>query len=257
MIRSALKHWHQFSGSAKATATNLAISAVLGIYHASWILAVVSLLFTGDLAPEFGSGLTLAVFSTVFVGIGLAIGSSVPGMVGGINDNTLALGVLLVDAILTGMPAEATSSAILATTLAAFSTATFLTGLIFWLIGQFRLGYLVRFVPYPVIGGFLAGTGWLLAQGGMQMLTTVPLQEVSLVELFRQDVLMQWLAGITFAIVLQWLSTRTQNPLVFPGAVLGAIALFYLGLWITQTPVEIALEHGWLLGSFGDQHVQW
>ncbi len=40
------------------------------------------------------------------------------------------------------------------------SLATF--GISLWMLGFFRLGRLVRYVPYPVIGGFLAGTGWLL-----------------------------------------------------------------------------------------------
>ena len=35
------------------------------------------------------------------------------------------------------------------------------------LLGVFRLGNLVRFVPFPVVGGFLAGTGWLLVKGGL------------------------------------------------------------------------------------------
>ena len=29
------------------------------------------------------------------------------------------------------------------------------------------MGKLIRFVPYPVVGGFLAGTGWLLFKGGI------------------------------------------------------------------------------------------
>ena len=45
--------------------------------------------------------------------------------------------------------------------MAAISLTTLLTGLVFWLLGHFRLGGLVRFLPYPVVGGFLAGTGWL------------------------------------------------------------------------------------------------
>ena len=41
---------------------------------------------------------------------------------------------------------------------------TVLCGILFLVIGRFRLGGLIRFVPYPVVGGFLAGTGWLLGK---------------------------------------------------------------------------------------------
>ncbi len=32
---------------------------------------------------------------------------------------------------------------------------------------------LIRFVPYPVVGGFLAGTGWLLFKGGIYVASGV------------------------------------------------------------------------------------
>ncbi len=44
---------------------------------------------------------------------------------------------------------------------------TVLTGITFLAIGTFKRGNLIRFVPYPVVGGFLAGTGWLLLKGGV------------------------------------------------------------------------------------------
>jgi len=31
----------------------------------------------------------------------------------------------------------------------------------------------VRYIPYPVMGGFLAATGWLLFKGGLQVSTDV------------------------------------------------------------------------------------
>ena len=39
---------------------------------------------------------------------------------------------------------------------------TLLAGAVMFLIGALRWGQLLRFVPYPVVGGFLAATGWLL-----------------------------------------------------------------------------------------------
>ena len=37
------------------------------------------------------------------------------------------------------------------------------------LCGRLRLGFLVRFVPYPLIGGFLAATGYLIVLGAIGM----------------------------------------------------------------------------------------
>ena len=63
----------------------------------------------------------------------------------------------------------------LTTVLVAIAATTLLTGLFFLALGFFRLGGLVRFVPYPVVGGFLAGTGWLLAQGSFGVMAGFPL----------------------------------------------------------------------------------
>ena len=44
-----------------------------------------------------------------------------------------------------------------------------------WVIGSyhniFRLGALMRFIPFPVIGGFLAGSGLLILMGAVPVLT--------------------------------------------------------------------------------------
>ncbi|MBC7482682.1 MAG: hypothetical protein H7337_12460, partial [Rhizobacter sp.] len=42
-------------------------------------------------------------------------------------------------------------------------------------LGHFRMGRLVRFMPYPVVGGTLAGTGWLMTAGAIGMMTDQPL----------------------------------------------------------------------------------
>ena len=43
--------------------------------------------------------------------------------------------------------------------------AAFTAGVVFYGLGAFRLGGLMRFIPYPVIGGFLAGSGLLILVG--------------------------------------------------------------------------------------------
>ena len=46
---------------------------------------------------------------------------------------------------------------------------TIMAGVAFLALGIFKLGGLVRFLPYPVMGGFLAGTGWLLITGALSL----------------------------------------------------------------------------------------
>ena len=53
--------------------------------------------------------------------------------------------------------------------LIAMSLATALTGLLLCVLGFTHAGRAIRFVPYPVIGGFLGATGWLLITGAIQV----------------------------------------------------------------------------------------
>ena len=45
----------------------------------------------------------------------------------------------------------------------------------FLLLGRLHLGQWIRFVPYPVVGGFLAGTGWLIIRGSFRVMVDAPL----------------------------------------------------------------------------------
>ncbi len=82
---------------------------------------------------------------------------------------TLALEVASAPAGRTSVPTSSSPS------IAATLVVTVLCGVVFALLGRFRLGNLVRFVPYPVVGGFLAGTGWLLFKGGIFVASGVEL----------------------------------------------------------------------------------
>src|SRR6202020_1218757 len=57
------------------------------------------------------------------------------------------------------------------TVLAAIASSTLIVGLVLFLLGTYKLGNIVRFTPYPVIGGFLAGSGWLLLTGSFRIVS--------------------------------------------------------------------------------------
>ena len=105
-----------------------------------------------------------------------------------------------------------------ATFLAAIALTTLLMALILLVIGHFRLGGFVRYIPYPVVGGFLAGTGWLLAQGGLGVMLDIPLTIGNLPRLFAPDRLIAWLPGVVFGVALLLVLRRHQHFLITPGA---------------------------------------
>ena len=57
---------------------------------------------------------------------------------------------------------------------------------------------LIRFIPYPVVGGFLAGTGWLLVQGAFGVVAHLPLDFGNLSALCAAPALRQWVLDFLF-----------------------------------------------------------
>jgi SulP family sulfate permease len=216
------------------------------------VLAVsfAALIFSGDLNAFVADGIGLALVGAAICGLFVALLSSLPGTVSGNQDVPAAIMATAAAGIVGGMPADASSDEIFATIITAIILTTLLTGAFFWALGRFKLGALVRFLPYPVIGGFLAGTGWLLISGAMSMMTGGTLAFDQLAPLFSPEVLIRWLPGLVLAIVLFIVLKRTGNYLYWIGILLLAIVAFFLIARLAGVSVSELEASGWLLGPF-------
>src|SRR6185295_19331498 len=103
-------------------------------------------------------------FGAFVLGLVVALTSSLKVMIAMPQDSAAAILGLVGAGIATGMRLAAPES-LYATMLAAITLTSILCGIAFLVIGTFRWSAFVRYIPYPVVGGFLAGTGWLLATG--------------------------------------------------------------------------------------------
>ncbi|MFQ5350348.1 MAG: SulP family inorganic anion transporter [Thermoanaerobaculia bacterium] len=227
---------------------NLLAGLVVGIVVVIVALSFAALIFSGDLAVFVPNGIGLALYTSVVVGVVVALSSSFPGMVATPQDSPAAITALLAAATAAAMPAVAGSAELFATVVAAIGLTTALTGLFFLLLGYFKLGGLVRFLPYPVIGGFLAGTGWLLLRGSIGVMAGVSPRLGDLGALFADEVLLRWLPGAIFGTALFLVFRRYGRYLILPGMLLGSIALFYLALALTDVSIAEAETRGLLLG---------
>jgi SulP family sulfate permease len=105
-------------------------------------------------------------------------------------------------------------------------------------------------MPYPVVGGFVAGTGLLLAQGALGVMTGKPPSLANLNILFRPENLLLWIPGILFGAIMLIASRRSKHFLTYPALLTGAVALFYLVIWISGYTIDQVRGMGLLLGPF-------
>lgn len=222
---------------------------LVGILEIALAASFAALIFSGETTAYLSRGIGMALFSATF---GITITSlltSYPAIMGGNQDAPAAI----VGVMSAGIAAMVTAEeARLATIIVAVALTTLITGLFLLGLGVFRLGGLVRFLPYPVAGGFLAGTGWLLFIGGISTMSRLPFSFSSLSALFEPRVLLFWLPGLALGALLLALSTRIRHYLFMPAMILAIILGFYLvAAVLGLSPSELS-DAGWLLGPFPD-----
>jgi len=204
-----------------------------------------SLIFAGPLQPFTGNAIWLMLWTALIVGILVALTSSLRGVVAIPQDRIAPIMAVLVAGIVGQMP-NASPEEQCRAAIAAITVVSLITGVILYLLGRLKMGDLLQYIPYPVIGGFLAGSGWLLAVGALRVMVGHGITIAGLPELFTPDLATKWIPGLIFGSLLFLVMKRASHPLVPATMLIGAIALFYLGLWLYGTPLETARNHGWL-----------
>jgi SulP family sulfate permease len=200
---------------------------VVGIIVVTVSISLATFIFSGELSLFVSRGIGLLLFSGLVMGLVVAAFSSLPGAAIGPQDGPSALLAVAAAGITSGLAGAANPEVTYHTVVMGIILSTFATGLAFFLIGQFKLGNLVRFIPYPVIGGFLAGTGWLITRGSLEVMTGQSLSLAALPSLFQPDMLFRWVPGAAFAVAVLFILRKYNHFLIWPGIVLGGILIFY------------------------------
>ncbi|HEX2997669.1 MAG TPA: SulP family inorganic anion transporter, partial [Anaerolineales bacterium] len=201
---------------------SLTIGAVTGIQNAILVLALAVMIFGGELNSFISIGISVLFVGCLIQAVVVALGSSLPGMMTLVQDSPAVIMALVAATIVATMP-NASPEAKLYTSLAAIMITTALCGVVCLLLGRFKLGNLVSYLPYPVIGGFLAGTGLLLVFGAFQVMTGRNVTLLNLAPLFQNGAWWFWLPGVAFAVILFWAVMKVSHYLVLPGVLIASV----------------------------------
>lgn len=220
---------------------------IVTIISTSVEISYAALIFSGDLSQFLAGGIGLMLFGAFVIGIVVALTTSLPGMIGVPQDAPAAI-LALVAAGIAAIMKSARPPAVYATILAAIALTSLLTAAFFLTLGWLKASNFIRYIPYPVVGGFLAGTGWIITKGAFGVMVTVPLTITSLPKILSFEKLIVWIPGVIFALLLLLILRRYNHFLITPAALLLGTALFFLCLGIAHISVSDALARGWLLG---------
>src|ERR1700677_863459 len=150
--------------------TDVFAGTICSVLSIAYCLSYAALIFTGPLQHLLSYGIAVTFLSAAVGGAIVALRSSLPFAVAGPDSSTSVVIAALVATVVQRLIARR-STEMLEPTLIVMSLTTGLTGLLLCVLGFTHAGRAIRFVPYPVIGGFLGATGWLMITGAIQVVT--------------------------------------------------------------------------------------
>lgn len=219
----------------------------IGFIQTFFTISIAVLIFSGKLTPFLSSGISMMLIGYVVLSLLIAIYSSLVSSISSIQEAPAIVLITIINGIIINHPSiDNNQLFIIVTSVIVITTS--ITGLFFYLLGRFELGDLVRYMPYPVIAGFLAGTGWAIVQGGIA-LTLGEHDNLSFITLFQENYLAKCLSGLVFGMALFFILKRYKNILILPVIISIAIVLFYLVLMIQNISIADIRTQGWLLNS--------
>lgn len=234
-----------------STASAAVITGIFTVIAAS---SFASLIFSGPLQPFVGHGVWLMLWTGLVAGLLVALTSSLRGVVAIPQDRIVPVLVVLAAGVVAKLPNE-TPEQQCGAVIACIAAVTLLTGLALYVVGRLRLGSLLQYVPYPVIGGFLAGSGWLLALGCFRIAVGHAIHLDNLWQLLTLDQLVKWVPAVGFGFFWFYMMKRSRHPFVPALLLLGGVGLFYLVVKIAGTPLAEVRAHGWLPAQIGEHGV--
>lgn len=199
----------------KSFARDLAAGLVTSSVSLAYCFSFGALIFAGPLQQFLGQGIAAALICSAITGLVISLKSGFPMSISGPEGNTAALLAAMMASLAPALSAQ-TGYGALYLALAALAFAGSATGIALYLLGHYRLGRLARFIPYPVLAGFQAASGWIMAAGAIRMSTGVPMK-LSTVAAFADTEPATMLAiTAAWAWLLWQVTTRIKHFLALP-----------------------------------------
>jgi SulP family sulfate permease len=226
----------------------LSIGLVMGVLLVILEISFAAMLFTGDLGAYAIPGAGITLFGALVMSAFMALSSSFKSVVALPQDAPVAVLATVGVAVAAAMPA-APGEARFMTIVALLGISSLSTALTFVMIGRFRLANLLRYMPYPVVGGFLAGSGWLLTAGSISVMCGITPGLDTLSQLASPAALWKWVPGVAYGGGLFLVMKRWSHFSLLPGSMLLCAAAFFLAFFLADYSLVDARQAGFLLSG--------
>jgi SulP family sulfate permease len=211
----------------------------------AYSLSYAALIFSGPLERQLSYGVAVTFLSAAVAGAIVALRSSLPFAVAGPDSSAVVIFAAMAMTLVGRLIAQG-SHELLEPVVIVMSLATALTGLLLCVLGFTRAGRAIRFVPYPVIGGFLGATGWLMVTGAVRVVTDQAPTLYNIDAFLNASIAEKLAAAVAVAVLLHFLLRRSKSPFILPGMLFATIALAHIVLLAAGSSVGVAQASGWM-----------
>jgi len=229
-----------------AAITDAFAGSICSILSIAYCLSYAALIFTGPLEHALSYGVAVTFLSAAIGGSIVALRSSLPFAIAGPDSSVSVVMAAMVATLIHHVVATHGGAELLAPTLIAMSLTTAATGLLLCVLGFTHAGRAIRFVPFPVIGGFLGATGWLMVMGAVQVVTDQRPAVADIGAFIDAAVAAKLAAALAVAVALHLALRRSKSPFVLPGVLLAAFVTAYLVMLLIGSSVTHAQAQGWM-----------
>ncbi|KAL7945943.1 sulfate transporter family domain-containing protein [Trichoderma barbatum] len=146
---------------------------------------------------------------------------------------------------------EENPDAVIATTIVAYALSSMLTGLVFYLMGRFKFGFMVGFIPRHILIGCIGGVGWFLIATGFEVSArlegSLEYNLDTLEKLMEAKTVPLWVCPLVLAIILFYGQMKGASKYFLPLFILAIPLVFYLFVLSLDTLDPSTLrDHGWI-----------
>ena len=208
-------------------------------------VAFTSLSFRDDLSGELGLGLAAMFIGMLLTATVVGVRSGLPGHVVSPQDGGLVVLSVVAPTIATTADAPGETIVVL------MGLSSIAVGLAMVALGRSGLGRMIRYLPYPVLAGFLAGTGLVMAQGTYALAS----RGIGGDATGGGDRVARFAVVITVAFLMTAISRSSlPNERFVPPVVVGSIAAYHVVAVVAGIGRTEGAGRGWLLPELPAGH---
>lgn len=220
---------------------------ILSVINIPFSVSLSAYIFSGPNSSYIPMGAGLILVSCALISAVIALGSSLKGMIAAPQSIIISVVAMMAASLTSTVMDSGQTGQIIPTIVTAIMLTSILTGITMLLIGRFKLGELIRYIPYPVIGGQIAGAGFFLIKGSVPVVTDISMGLENLNLFLDRQFILSLAPAFIAAVALLFLNRRFKSHLVMPAAILLGIIIFYIYLEVFHITVQDAIGRGWLI----------